>query len=205
MASTACGATFGVSSNCRLCSANIYDENGIFDESGIFDAFDHIRAKCRNDSESPCVAVIGHVRFNTEYNDAVAKMVADGVVVVTSAGNQARDAGTLSPASEPSVITVGATTDLDALLNTSNWGPFVDIYAPGSNITCAGLVNTTYFRTRSGTELAAARKFHFCWPHCEMFIFQLLTSYLLYIIFPKMSLGSLLPFAQLTNLGIQLR
>lgn len=65
-------------------------------------------------------------------NHAVAKLAAFGITTVVSAGNEGVDASEYSPASEPTAITVGATTIADAKATFSNWGDSVDIYAPGT-------------------------------------------------------------------------
>ncbi|MCI0381413.1 MAG: S8 family serine peptidase [Gemmataceae bacterium] len=83
-------------------------------------------------------------------NDAVEICVARGVVMVVAAGNSSQDSGAFSPASAPSAITVAALADsdgkpggfgpktLDGPDDTfalfSNFGPVVDVIAPGVDI-----------------------------------------------------------------------
>jgi hypothetical protein len=67
-------------------------------------------------------------------NEAAANVVSAGNFMAVAAGNEAADAKTSSPASEPSVCTVGATDDTDTLAYYSNYGSLVDILAPGSDI-----------------------------------------------------------------------
>ncbi|MFM7391700.1 MAG: S8 family serine peptidase, partial [Actinomycetota bacterium] len=50
---------------------------------------------------------------NSSMNQAVANAVLDGITVVVAAGNNKRDASGYSPASEPSAITVGASSMVD--------------------------------------------------------------------------------------------
>ena len=59
------------------------------------------------------------------------KAVAAGVVVVVAAGNKATDAGNLQPANCANVVTVGATLRSGALAPYSNYGPSLDLSAPG--------------------------------------------------------------------------
>ncbi len=61
---------------------------------------------------------------------AVSSAIANNVVVVVAAGNQAVDASTTSPASCPGVIAVAATTRTNALAPYSNFGT-VTLAAPG--------------------------------------------------------------------------
>src|SRR3569833_2260716 len=73
--------------------------------------------------------------FTAAVNQAAAAMIAAGVFLAVAAGNSADDAANYSPASEPTVCTVGATDNTDAIAYYSNYGSLVDIFAPGSNIT----------------------------------------------------------------------
>src|SRR6185295_5338710 len=74
-----------------------------------------------------------------------------GVLVVAAAGNNNRNEP-FYPASFHHVISVAATTNGDAKASFSNFGPAVDIAAPGSSITST-YVGSTY-RSMSGTSMA---------------------------------------------------
>lgn len=56
-----------------------------------------------------------------------------------SAGNKNQDASTQSPANAPTALTVGATTIEDARWSGSNYGPCVDVFAPGKDIISCGI------------------------------------------------------------------
>ena len=86
-------------------------------------------------------------------DDAVQRLVADGVTVAVAAGNESVDARTTSPARVPEALTVGATDSADRQASFSNYGPALDIYAPGVNITSAWLRGGT--NTISGTSMAS--------------------------------------------------
>jgi predicted secreted protein len=95
---------------------------------------------------------------STSEDTAIARTVAAGVTVVVSAGNDATDACTQSPAREPSAITVGATGDdygifRDAIASYSNYGPCVDVFAPGTGIVSAGPRGSSW--VMSGTSMAS--------------------------------------------------
>ncbi len=72
-----------------------------------------------------------------------------------AAGNEGQDACDVSPASEPSAITVGATDETDSATAWSNWGECVDILAPGADITSAWIDGDDAANTISGTSMAA--------------------------------------------------
>jgi len=67
-------------------------------------------------------------------NSAAAGLVNSGVFLTAAAGGSADDAAYYSPASEPLVFTVGATDIDDSISWSSNYGPLVDLFAPGVDI-----------------------------------------------------------------------
>jgi len=67
-------------------------------------------------------------------NSAAAGLVNSGVFLTAAAGGSADDAAYYSPASEPLVFTVGATDMEDSISWSSNYGPLVDLFAPGVDI-----------------------------------------------------------------------
>lgn len=88
-------------------------------------------------------------------NAAVASLTSQNIPVVVAAGNDNEDASDYSPASEPTAITVGATTSSDARSYFSNYGPLVDVFAPGSSITAAWYTSNSAIYTISGTSMAS--------------------------------------------------
>jgi len=74
--------------------------------------------------------------------------------VVVAAGNEASDARDYSPAGSPTALTVGATTQSHVRASYSNYGPALDIMAPGSLITSAGIYSDTSYAMMSGTSMA---------------------------------------------------
>jgi subtilisin family serine protease len=87
-------------------------------------------------------------------NSAAKAMVSAGVFLAVAAGNDNTNAANSSPASEPSVCTVGATTSSDARASYSNYGSVVDIFAPGTNILSTWIGSTSATNTISGTSMA---------------------------------------------------
>jgi subtilisin family serine protease len=94
--------------------------------------------------------------------DAIAYATSKGVLVIASAGNDG--VGTVScPACDPNSISVSATTWSDALAPYSNYGPGLDIAAPGgscySNTTSEGCIYSAYmgggYSWMQGTSMAA--------------------------------------------------
>lgn len=88
-------------------------------------------------------------------DDAVLAAIEDGVTFVVAAGNEGAPVEYFSPARVEKAITVGATGVDDARAYYSNFGPLVDIFAPGSNITSAWKDSDTSYKVISGTSMAA--------------------------------------------------
>jgi hypothetical protein len=76
-----------------------------------------------------------------------------GFVVVVAAGNSGTDACRFSPAAAPNALTVGAIDRNDSEASFSNFGPCVDLYAPGVDIVSLGLANGSS-AVKSGTSMA---------------------------------------------------
>jgi hypothetical protein len=88
-------------------------------------------------------------------DNAVAELVSLGIVVVVAAGNDSTLACEVSPAREPTAITVGATDNTDTRAFFSNYGSCVDIFAPGYDIEGASIDPTYDSVSKSGTSMAS--------------------------------------------------
>lgn len=90
------------------------------------------------------------------FEDAVQKAIDAGITVVAAAGNEAWDEYS-SPASYEGVISVGATNKKNELAEFSNYGPSVDIVAPGDAVysTVFDYLKGSSFIEASGTSMAS--------------------------------------------------
>ncbi len=84
---------------------------------------------------------------------AFANLVAAGIAPVVASGNSSSATGLGSPACLSSAVSVGCSTDSDAICGFSNSAPALDLLAPGSGIT-APLPNEGT-GTLSGTSMSA--------------------------------------------------
>lgn len=87
-------------------------------------------------------------------NGAIDALTSQGFLVVAAAGNKKQDACGASPGSAPSALTVGAADRQDRGANYSNFGPCVDLFAPGTDIRSTDHRGGDG-RTMSGTSMAA--------------------------------------------------
>jgi serine protease len=92
---------------------------------------------------------------DTPTQRAVNDAIAAGVVVVAAAGNNNNNASSFSPANCTGVITVGATNGSGTKASFSNWGPLVNLSAPGVGI--LSLYNTGTKATGSSMMLNRVR------------------------------------------------
>lgn len=152
VAGTVGGSAWGVAKSVALVPVRVLDCRGSGSWSGVIAGVDWVAAS----TARPAVAnmSLGGGK-SSAVNAAVAGAAGKGVTMVVAAGNSTADACSYSPASEPSAITVGATTRTDAAASYSNWGACIDLYAPGSSITSAWYTSSTATNTISGTSMAS--------------------------------------------------
>lgn len=97
---------------------------------------------------------------STILDQAVESARLAGMTVVVSAGNNNMDASTTSPAGASGpmgdiTLTVAASTVGDVKWAMSNYGPLVELFAPGENVTCASSTGANICTVRSGTSFSA--------------------------------------------------
>ncbi|EKG91657.1 S8 family peptidase [Vibrio cholerae] len=149
VAGTIGGAQYGVAKNVNLVGVRVLGCDGSGSTEAIVRGIDWVA----QNASGPSVANLSLGGGVTQAMDqAVARLVQRGVNAVIAAGNDNKDACQVSPAREPSGITVGSTTNNDGRSNFSNWGNCVQIFAPGSDVTSASHEGGT--KTMSGTSMA---------------------------------------------------
>ncbi len=135
----------GVAPGASILPIKILDNSGVGSTAsfiaGINYAVDH-GARVINISASGATD-------SAALNDALANAEAHNVVVVGSSGNDGTEA-TAYPAGVSTVLAVSATDRLNALASFSSYGPYIDIAAPGVDIT------STWWSPRDGDGHATA-------------------------------------------------
>ena len=152
VAGTVGGTTYGIAKAVTLHAVKVLDCAGYGRWSGVIAGIDWVTA---NAAKPAVVNMSLGGDYNQAVNDAVARSVASGITYSVAAGNSSTDACTFSPASEPTALTVGATTKIDGQASYSNFGPCVDLYAPGTFILSTWNSSDTEAVYLSGTSMAS--------------------------------------------------
>jgi subtilisin family serine protease len=133
------GATYGVAKKTNLYAVKVLNFRGSGNTSTIIAGMDFVATDSQTRHCPNGTVANASLRSSPSeaMNAAAAAVVKAGVFFTVSAGNANRDASSQSPAQEPTVCTVGATQSDDAKADYSNYGPLVDIFAPGTDILSA--------------------------------------------------------------------
>ncbi|KAK0615229.1 peptidase S8/S53 domain-containing protein [Bombardia bombarda] len=156
VAGTIGGATYGVAKKTKLFAVKVLNAGGSGTLSGVIAGIDYVAAdsatrNCPNGSVANLS--LGGSK-STAINAAAAAAIRAGVFLAVAAGNSDDDASFYSPASEPTVCTVGASDDTDTRAWFSNYGTGVDVFAPGVDVLSSWIGGTTATNIISGTSMA---------------------------------------------------
>lgn len=145
------GKTFGVAKNVNLIGVRVLDCNGSGSYSGVIAGVDWVTAN----HKKPAVANMSlGGPISQALEDAIANSIKAGVTYALAAGNDNQSACLSSPSRMANAIKVGSTTNTDQRSSFSNFGPCVDIFAPGSDIESAWDTSPSSTNTISGTSMA---------------------------------------------------
>lgn len=160
----------GVAPGARLWAVKVLNSRGSGYTSWIVAGIDWVAARA-GDIEVANMSLGGSGYSQAEY-DAIQGAVVKGVAFAVSAGNSDDDARNYTPASFDNVLSVSALADFDGipgglgsptcrtdqddtLADFSNWGPAVDIAAPGVCIYSTYPLEQGGYGTLSGTSMAS--------------------------------------------------
>ena len=151
IAGIAAGDTYGVAKRAFIVPVRVFPCTPNSPVSTVVAGVDWVRA-------NHVARSVANLSFsgspNQAIDDAVRNLVASGIQCVIAAGNNGLDANNYSPARVREALTVGNINITDTRDSLSNYGTAIDVFAPGENITAAGLNNT--LDVKSGTSQAAA-------------------------------------------------
>jgi subtilisin family serine protease len=146
------GRTAGVARSVRISPVRVLDCQNRAEWSSIIDGIEWVT---KTHSGPSVINLSAGGSVFRPVDEAVRKVVSSGVTVVVAALNEGADACGMSPARVPEAVTVGATTREDVRARFSDFGPCVDLFAPGDGIMAAGNGSDSSFQQQSGTSMAA--------------------------------------------------
>ena len=152
------GRTFGVAKQVRLFSVRVLNCEGAGAWSDVIDGVNFVTWHRAQPAQQgyPAVANMSLAGgTNRAAEAAVRNSIRAGVTYVVAAGNGNADASAYSPAAVSEAITVGATDRYDSRAEFSNFGPTLDLFAPGVSIPSAWIGGDLMMATATGTSMAA--------------------------------------------------
>lgn len=152
VAATAAGSTHGIAKDAKVHSVRVLECDGSAYGGEILYGVDWVTGN----HVKPAVVNMSLTAFYDEMLDEMVRTsIAAGVVYVIAAANFSSDACTWSPGRVSEALTVGAADVSDRNWSASNWGPCVDLFAPGAAIRSATKNNDDAYAVLSGTSMAA--------------------------------------------------
>lgn len=140
------GTAVGVAKSVNLVSVRVLDCAAIGTSTSLIQGINWLTQHCSTTASQKCVANQS-LSFNgiaADVEAAIQASIRQGVSYVVAAGNANTNACDVTPARMPEVVTVGASTQpsaagvnpvvADSRASFSNFGPCVDLFAPGVNI-----------------------------------------------------------------------
>jgi subtilisin family serine protease len=153
VAATLGGASFGVAKGVQLRAIRVLDCSGNGSASQAISGVDWVTA---NRGGTPSVVNMSlNYPASTTLDAAVRNSIASGVTYVIAAGNSNISGPNTSPQRVAEAIIVGASTISDARASFSNFGPTLELFAPGENILSAWWTSDTAQQLDSGTSMAS--------------------------------------------------
>ena len=160
----------GVAPGARIWAVKVLSSDGSGSEAAVVAGIDWVAANA--DTIEVANMSLGGSGYSQAEYDAIQGAVNKGVAFAVAAGNDNANANNYSPASFDNALTVSALADFDGkpgylaapgcradqddtLASFSNWGPAVDIAAPGVCILSTYPIEQGSYGTISGTSMAA--------------------------------------------------
>lgn len=155
VAGTLGGTTYGVAKGVALYPVRVLACNGSGTSAQITAGLNWVAAN----AVTPAVVNMslgGPV--DTTMESAVTTLLNQNITVAVAAGNTFADACLFTPArmaQTTNLLNVANSTNTDARNKLSNWGRCVTLFAPGTNITSAGVASATATAVMSGTSMSS--------------------------------------------------
>ncbi|KAK3900681.1 serine protease [Staphylotrichum tortipilum] len=158
VAGTIGGKTFGVAKKVNIVAVKVLGADGAGSRTSVLSGMQFVadNATAMGLAGKAVMNMSLGGGFSRALNAAINRIEAAGVVPVVAAGNEDQDTANTSPGSAEAAITVGAlnqTDDTRAFF--SNFGPLVDVFAPGVSVLSANNGSDTATAVLSGTSMAS--------------------------------------------------
>lgn len=162
----AAGATTGVAVQANIIAVRVLDCDGGGNVEDVVTALKWIRGHHKSG-----VAAVVNLSLGVDLGDngtsidtQVTALIEEGVVVTVAAGNGDGNASPLNacdiaPGDVPHALTIGASTVTDSMASYSNFGPCIDLLAPGGSnaraVQSAWFSSPTAYDLDIGTSMAS--------------------------------------------------
>ena len=155
MAGKVAGSYYGVAKGASIVSVRVLDCSGVSSASVTVAGLDWV---VRNHAPLSVANLSFAGGLSSAVNQAVSSAIAAGITVVAAAGDNGMppDACQYSPSSATDAITVGAMRPGDLMAGFSNYGPCVDLFAPGWQVVSAWWTGDNIVWQLDGSSSAAA-------------------------------------------------
>ena len=152
VAAIAVGDSYGIAKEATLWGLRVLNCEGKAPWSAIIAAIDWVTANHR----APAVVNMSiQGGASDAVDNAVRRSIAAGVTYAIAAGNFNMDNAGTSPGRTAEAITVGATDEHDVRAGFSNYGPGLDLFAPGVDVLSAYYTSDNASVALSGTSMAS--------------------------------------------------
>ena len=162
----AAGSTVGVATGARIIAVRVLDCDGGGNVADVVKALRWIRGHHKSG-----VAAVVNLSLGVDVGDngssidtQVAALIEEGIVVTVAAGNgddnsRPLNACDISPGDVTRALTIGASTITDSMATYSNYGPCIDLLAPGGTdqrpVQSAWMTSPTSYDNDVGTSMAS--------------------------------------------------
>ncbi|MFI5916317.1 S8 family serine peptidase [Dactylosporangium sp. NPDC051541] len=152
VAGTIGGTNYGVAKQVKLVAVRVLGCDGFGTTAQVVAGIDWVTAN----AIKPAVANMSlGGDADVAIDNAVQASISSGITYAVAAGNEHDNACNHSPARVPTALTVGAANEIDFRTDFSNYGPCVDLHAPGHAIPSSFNTSDTAIVKESGTSMAS--------------------------------------------------
>ncbi|KAF8738749.1 peptidase, partial [Rhizoctonia solani] len=153
-AGTAVGTTYGIATQATIVAVKVCSDSGSCATSDIVSGVNYAYAQFKANGKPSVATMSLGGSASTSIDSAVSTAISGGLHFTIAAGNSNVNAANTSPARVAAANTIGAIDSNNAKASFSNYGPVLDVWAPGVSILSAYIGSTTATARLSGTSMA---------------------------------------------------